>query len=507
MYYKTFYSDVCIVGGGAAGCSAAITASKQGLNTLLIEKGTTLGGLATNGYVPQIVGWEEGNVKEFIDRLMAMGVASKKPEMPDNRGIFDPEQAKLLLELMVTEYGGRLLYDTTCDGVIVEEGHIKEAVFYCKGRKISVKSRIYIDATGDGDLCFMSGVPYENGCGETAGLNASSTVGTRWAGLDLEKYQNACAEWTEKQIKDGVPASDRVHYAYHLEEEAIKNGDLIHHVGNKVVGIWMAMIPGAPADNMEFCTYVFHSYYTDNTDLENISRQLREQHVLMTHYQRFMRKYIPGFENIRLTGIGSLPGARDGRRIFGEYMLKDSDVTCGVKFEDGIARFPEILDTHHPTSYKLIFQRHIHMTKPFGTAVTRESRCDIEMHPFGQPAGDEARPDPRDYCEIPYRCLVPKGVDNLLAVGRCASAQFHANTAVRLIAPAMSTGQAAGVAANLIIEKGLNACRDLDGREVRNALKDFGVNLDIVPEDCHWAKVFAKDGTPFVTAADTIALK
>lgn len=79
---------------------------------------------------------------------------------------------------------------------------------------------------------------------------------------------------------------------------------------------------------------------------------------------------MPGFEKVRLVGTGSLPGVRDSRRIFGEYMLKTSDVVCGTKFEDGIARFPEMMDTHHPTSSDLVFQRHAHMVHPTGSAVT-----------------------------------------------------------------------------------------------------------------------------------------
>ncbi len=79
------------------------------------------------------------------------------------------------------------------------------------------------------------------------------------------------------------------------------------------------------------------------------------------------------------------------------------------------------------------------------------------------------RPNPRDYCEIPYRSLLPKGVDNLLVVGRCCSSEFHANGAMRIIGPAMGTGHAAGVAADMALRQGVRP-RDIDGREVRRCL-------------------------------------
>ena len=164
-----------------------------------------------------------------------------------------------------------------------------------------------------------------------------------------------------------------------------------------------------------------------------------------------------------------MPGVRDSRRIFGAYMLKAADVCCGTKFDDGIARFPEVLDCHHPTSGRIMFQRHAHMREPEGSAVTIQAGCSVEMHPFGEPEGVEVRPNPRDYCEIPYRSLIPERVDNLLAVGRCCSAEFHANGAMRIIAPAMGTGHAAAVAADMAIRQGLRP-RDIPGSEVRRAL-------------------------------------
>jgi hypothetical protein len=109
------------------------------------------------------------------------------------------------------------------------------------------------------------------------------------------------------------------------------------------------------------------------------------------------------------------------------------------------------------------------------------------MHPFGQPQGYEARVNPREYCEIPYRSLVPLNIDNLLVAGRCISAEFNAIAAVRVIATSMNTGQAASLAAAWCINNGLKP-RDLDGQLVRKMMIDQGIALDREPGG-HWAEV------------------
>lgn len=187
-------------------------------------------------------------------------------------------------------------------------------------------------------------------------------------------------------------------------------------------------------------------------------------------------------------------------------MLKTSDVVCGTKFEDGIARFPEMMDTHHPTSSDLVFQRHAHMVHPTGSAVTVQKGCPAQMHPFGEPEGTEVRPDPRDYCDIPYRCLLPKGVDNLLAVGRCCSAEFHANGAMRIIGPAMGTGHAAGVAADVALQRGVRP-RDIDGRDIRRILiEEEHVPLD-KPCEGYWEELSNLKGDFHINNGDFVYIK
>lgn len=502
---KDLYCDLAIVGGGVGGCAAAICAARRGLHVIMIEKGVSLGGLATNGYVPQIAGGIEGVCLEFAERLESIGQLRRldSDEFYHNPS-FEPEFGKFVLEDMVVQAGARVLYDATCMDVEMEGSNIKRALFHTKGGVMSVTARMFIDSTGDADLAAMAGVPYEVGGVDFAGLNMSTTLGSRWSGANLIKYQEAEDAHRREQLAKGV--KEPLPLVYELEEKWIQEGKLVRHVCNPFRGFFRVIIPNTPMDNADFVTFSFHSYFCRNTDCEDISRQVLEQHQLMQGFYRFLRECVPGFENVRIVGTGSLPGVRDSRRIFGEYMLKAADVVCGTKFEDGIARFPEMLDSHHPTNDRLVFQRHYHMKNPTGSAITIQHGCPAAMHPFGEPEGMEVRPDPRDYCEIPYRSMLPLGVDNLLAVGRCCSAEFHANGAMRIIGPAMGTGHAAGVAASMALAQG-KRFRDIDGREVRRVLiEEEHVPLD-QPCDGYWAQLRNTPGELFVNSGDYVSIK
>jgi hypothetical protein len=241
--------------------------------------------------------------------------------------------------------------------------------------------------------------------------------------------------------------------------------------------------------------------------VEDLTRQIVDQHRKVFVFVDFLRKYVPGFEHAVLENLAPMNGIRDSRRIIGEYVLRDIDVAGGIKFEDGIALFPEVLDTHVPTPGKHCAVRHVHYKEPFGNAVARpaQDQNDFMMHPFVPLEGYELRTNPRDYCEIPYRSLVPVGVDNLLVAGRCYSAEFHALGATRVIATSMSMGQAAGHAASMCIEKRI-AARELDGRELRARLVAEGAHLNEPPMG-YWETIRNTEGEFFVNTADTISIR
>jgi hypothetical protein len=479
MTSKRFDVDVVVVGGGVAGVSAAITSARSGLRTLLLESQTSLGGLATNGLVTGVAGMVEGNCKEWMNRMDAEGALLDRPHLP----AIDPEKGKFVLENMVLEAGARLLYGTYVIDTVVEEHRIKEVVCHSKSGRMGIGARIVVDATGDADIAACAGVPFEVGSPEFAGLNMSTTLAFRMANVNMVEYGEANKEWLARETAaHGIRR--KMSLVAELEEKAVEAGDLPFFIFPTAL---IYPVPHTPPEDSDVCVMTTHSFHTHNLDVEDLTRQVIEQHRQIAWMEKFFRKYVPGFEKSRISGLANLHGVRDSRRIIGEYVLKDEDVVCARKFEDGIAKFPEFFDTHHPTSPRLGFMRHVHLAEPKAPAVCRPAECLDDMHPFVKPGGFEARVNPLEYCEIPYRSLVPLAIDNLLVAGRCVSAEFNAIAAVRVIAPSMSTGQAAAMAAAFCLKANITP-RELDGKDVRKAMIKQGIPLDEEPGG-HWSAV------------------
>jgi hypothetical protein len=479
--------DVLVIGGGPAGCAAGITCGRRGLRTLLVENQNTLGGLATNGYVNGVAGIVEGLCKEWLDRLEAKGALCNTPHSPGT----DPEKAKFELENMLLQAGTRILYGVLAVDVNKAGNNIESVVCYSKSGRMEIRARLFIDASGDADIAAAAGVPYEVGDAEYMGLNMAHTMGCRMSHVNLTKYRQAFADWVS--VNKGYPGNFTL--AGECMDKAVENGDLPYPI---FPGSLINQIPGAPDDDADVTFLCGHSYYCRNLDKEDLSRQIVEQHQQNIWLEEVFRKYVPGFEACKVTGVGSLPGIRDSRRIVGEYVLKDTDVVAGVKFEDGVTRFPEHLDTHHPTSRYNGFRHHIHSKEPISGAINlEENSWDKAMHPFCPPEEDiyGVWTHPANYCESPYRVLVPLNVDNLLVAGRSVSAEFHAMAAVRVIAVCFDLGEAAGIAADRCLREGIRP-RDLDGKKVRQDMIDSGIPLDKIP-DGYWAflaEVSGEDG-------------
>ena len=469
--------DVLVIGGGCAGVAAGIASARRGLRTLLIENMTSLGGLMTNGYVTGPAGMIEGICKELLDRMRAKGLLYDTPHTP----AVDPEKCKFEMETMLLQSGCRLLYGMHAVDVVMDGANIESVVCYSKSGRCEIKARYFIDASGDADIAAAAGVPYEVGDAEYMGLNLAHTMGIRMSNVNMAKYRAAMKVWSE----ENKYSTKNLGMAGALMDKAVENGDLPYPL---FPGGLIYQVPGTPDETADVSFNVAHSYYNHNLSVEDLSRQIVEQHQQNQWLEAAYRKYVPGFEDCRISGLGSLPGIRDSRRIVGEYIIKDTDIAGAVKFEDSIAKFPEVYDTHHPTSGYWGFRHHIHSKEPIPGAINITEPCDKAMHPFCPPeeGSYSVYTNPTQYCEVPYRCIVPLKVDNLFVAGRCVSTQFHAMAAVRIITICMSTGQAAGIAAALCLANDARP-RDLDGKLVRQAMIDDGVPLDRIPEGEYWS--------------------
>ena len=491
---KRFDADVVVCGGGPAGCCAGLAAARDGKRTILLELRESLGGLYTNGYISGMAGYVDGYAKEFLERMDAQGYACMKPHLPS----VDPEAAKVVMEQMLLQAGCRILYGAHVVDCEVEDDAIRSVIVYCKSGKVEVSGRMFIDCTGDADLAFAAGVPCEVSSAEYCGLSQSVTMGFRLSYVNEKKFREADAEWrrsNDQRVNKSLIVAK--------EMEALANGDLpeILSPGNLVY-----TVPGRDTECADVTLDATHTFDCRCDDVVDLSRQIVDQHNKVFMFVKFLQKYVPGFENCSLTNLAPMNGIRDSRRIVGEYVLKDIDLAAGRKFEDGIAIWPEVFDTHVPTPGFHTAIRHIHYKEPVGSAVARPSQDDHDhmMHPFVKLGGYELRTNPRDYAEIPYRSLVATGVKNLLVAGRCYSAEFHALGATRVIATSMSMGQAAGHAAAMAVDKSISA-REVDGRELRALLVKEGARLNEPPAG-HWAMLREAEGELAVNSNDTISI-
>ncbi len=499
---KILYADVCVIGGGSAGSAAAVYAARAGLDVILLEQQQAMGGMLTNGYVSGLAGVREGFAQEFEKGLQDKGIAKPSVLCP----IFDPERAKLILERMVHAAGVRIFYDTTVYDAVTDGRNIKEVMGFFRGSRIVVRAKQYIDCSGDAVVAAISGVPVYHGNGEFFGISSASSMHARMAHVNWDIWSKAVANWKKQQTEAGIPEAKHMSLMLKLAKDAVANGDLPPIMGEYFSYGGTRNMPGADLDESidRSVLFIMHAYNCRNTDVEDMSRQIVEQHYQLELAEDFVRKYCPGWEKATLTAIASMNGVRDGRRIQGEYVFSREDMVTQRKFEDSIARFDDMFDLHHPVTPGVVM-RHAHIPKiPEGKPgfYLADEPLNLKMHPYGTPEGVACRTDPKGWCEIPYRSIVPENIDNLFVAGRCFSADFETIGGARLVATCMSTGQAAGVAARLCLQE-RKSNRELDGRLVHNYLRDVcGIPLDTV-----YGRLEERTktkGEPYISPADSI---
>lgn len=448
--------DVIVAGGGTAGSVAAIAAARLGARTLLVEENGFLGGTATGALVTPLMPNRLGNVNlnrgitdEIKQRLRAMGGGG---ETPENDGWFDPEALKYVLEQMALEAGVRLLYYTRVIDAVVERladgrRRISGVIVHNKGGLQGFDAGVTIDATGDADVAAAAGCEYESG-GEDGARQALSV---RWiaGGIDLERLSRFHEELGGHRWPPGYFEAAMVWGRGHVLEpvfrQAVQAGDLEEADGDY---FQCFSVPGRP-DALAFnCPRIADG--VDGTNPWDLTEAQIKGRQAIRRLLGFIRKYLPGCERAYVQQVAPMVGVRESRRVLGDYVLTLEDIVSGRKFPDAVAR------NRYPVD--------IHLVRPRAS-----SRGELKF-------GDGRRPPEGDYHEIPYRCLLPRGVEGLLVAGRNISATFVAQSAIRIQPNCHSLGQAAGTAAALAVRVGVTP-RDVDGGELRRVLREQGADV------------------------------
>ncbi len=462
--------DVIVAGGGTAGAITGIAAARAGARVLIVEALGSLGGTGTNAQVTPLMrnvsageNLNRGLTDELKRRLIERGDGAVDRNGNDNW--FNPEGMKYVLERMAVEAGAELLYHTHVVSVAEEPPSpalpsgsfalslkgggrktLRGLVVHNKGGLQELPAKVFIDATGDADLAASAGVPIQSG--DEGGLHQAMSLRFTLAGVDLARL---CAFLREHGQGQESPQFmhfwmvwDKNSSLEPLFKRAVVDGVLLERDGDYFQGF---SVPGRPGEISFNCPRLAADI-NDGADPWQLSRAQVDGKEAIERLIQFCRVYLEGCERSYLGSYAPMVGIRETRRIVGEYVLTLEDILECRTFPDAICRNHYPVDIHSPKGKKLYHER--------------EGKAPY----FAKDA----------YHEIPYRALIPLGVRNLLVPGRCASATFEAQSAIRVQQNCHSMGEAAGLAAAWAATSGGDV-GEVDGAKLRDALRELGANV------------------------------
>jgi hypothetical protein len=403
--------DVIVVGGGPGGIGAAVTAARNGMSVLLIERYGFAGGMATAGLVNPFMYYRSNTdanyylpspvFMEIVKSLSDNGAADKGGH------VFDDEILKILLDKLLLEAGVEILYHTLLTGAVSENGTVTGITVACKEGIHDLKAKIFIDATGDGDLANLAGFETEKGRKED-GACQPMTLCFRLGGVKADDW-GALHKELNTVFKDGKASGEITDPREDVLIFRTLRPDVVHFNTTRVI----AKDGTVSKDLGEAETIARNQVWELFNVFKNKSELCRDAFILK---------------------IAAQIGIRETRRVMGGYVLDANDVINAKTFDDGIARSSYPIDIHNPSGS--------------GTVIERVKG---------------------GYYEIPYRCIVPKGSKNLLMACRAISSTHEAHSSLRVMPVVASIGEAAGLAAVEALEEKISVSK-VDGSKLKKMI-------------------------------------
>lgn len=424
--------DILVVGGGPAGVAAAVTAARLGARVYLVEATSCFGGMGTLGLVPCFMQFADGVHfladgigREIHDRLWQASGAGPD-DRPDERFghlAIRSEVLKTVYDDLVTEAGVQFSFHTQLVAVEQAGGEVQLAICAGKSGLFAIRAQVFIDCSGDGDLCAWAGAPF--GKGDSAGNMMPGTLCSLWADIDWDAVKRS-----NQNPEEILPS-------------VFESGIFTNH-DRHLPGMWRV---GQHLGGGN----VGHAFGVDATDEDSLTRALLQGRKTVREYERFYKQYMNGYQKMELVATGALLGIRESRRILGDYVLNLDDFKRRAVFTDEIGRYSYPVDIHAARPDDALFAQ-----------FSEEIRT--------------LRYAPGESYGIPYRSLIPQQLVNVLVAGRCISSDRYIQGSVRVMPGCYITGQAAGAAGMLTLNC-QSATRGVNPSELQNTLKDLGAYL------------------------------
>jgi len=449
MNEYTFSYDLCVIGGGPGGLPAALAAARLGSKVLVVEKNGYLGGnmtlgLPLLGYLDrggrQVIG---GIAQEFIDRLgkdhATYGHA--RCGLHDSVTVIDGERFKILSLQMCQESHVDILLHLETQSVNVECGRIKNIVFYGKGNKVTINAKLFVDATGDGDVGYLAGCTYEKGQ-KLTGVLQPPTVMCSIIGFEEEEFFRYLDDHPEMIAYNGCKTTE-YKSSYNVAQFRREKSHVFLGM-RPLFRSWMEK-GECPVDR-DTLIYINSIHdgqvflnstrllRTDGTDILSLTQGEIKGQLQLLPLIDALKKHVPGFENAELDYILPSIGIRETRRFKGIKTLTEKQLSAYEVPEDTIALGSYIIDIHSGVDDSTINKA---VEKPYG---------------------------------IPYLCTVSQELGNLFFSGRCISMDAVVLSSVRIMPTCMAIGEGIGTAAAIALKQGIDP-KDVSIPELVGQLK------------------------------------
>ena len=408
--------DVIVAGSGPAGTAAAVMAGRMGAKVLIIEWNNAIGGISTSGLMSHWTGSVTSPMyTEILQRSADMNEGEQKGKIQQ---FINPENLKSVYFDMLKDANVDVLLYTFVCGVVMEGDQLTGVITESKSGRRVFRSKVVVDGTGDGDVAAFAGVEYHKGR-ESDGKMQPTTLMFKVAGVDMSRAVLLGSFESTYQTEKG-------------ELQALAKEHIPYPAGHLLA--YKSTLPGIVTCNMTNCTDI------DGTKAEDLTRAEIVCRSQMPAIVKYLREFVPGFENCYIISAGSMMGVRETRHFKGVYTLNENDILTAKVFDDWVVRGAHFnFDVHNMSGSGLD-----------ATGVQKK---------WAQPKG----------YTIPYGCLVPEKINGLLLSGRNISGTHIAHSNYRVMPICVGIGAAAGVAAATAIKNGVQV-RDIKGEELQDRL-------------------------------------